>query len=79
MNECNQNFSLEPIYYLNTRGGGGTPILWVSTRCAALMGGFLKTFAPMVGAFLGIPVPIMGTFLDILPPLGLKNGHFPSK
>ena len=38
----------------------------------ALMGGFLKSFAPMMGAFWSIPAPIMGTFLKILPHLGYK-------
>ena len=68
-----QNLSWEPQGY--SRGGGGTPILRVSTDVRQ----FLKKFAPMMGAFWGIPAPIMGTFLEILPPLGVKNGHFPSK
>ena len=59
--------------------GGGFSHTSGIYRCAALMGGFLKNFAPMMGAFLGIPAPIMGTFLEILPPLGVKNGYFPSK
>ena len=42
----------------------------------ALMGGFLKKFAPMMGAFLASPAPIMGTFLEILPPLGVKMAIF---
>ena len=47
--------------------------------CAALMGGFLKKFAPMMGAFWGFLAPMIGTFLEILPPFDVKLGNFPSK
>ena len=63
----------------STSPGGGYSHTSGIYGCAALMGGFLKKFAPMMGAFLGIPAPIMGTFLEILPKLGVKNGYFPSK
>ena len=59
--------------------GGGYSHTSSIYGCAALMGGFVKNFAPMMGAFLGIHAPIMGNFFWNLSKLGVKNGYFSSK